>query len=249
MEREVAALALIALAGAMIQTGLGFGFGLFFVPFAALVVPPREAVAVSLLLGTVLAAGSYYEYRPRVSPLAVAPLVLGALVGTPLGIAILIGADQVHLHVLVASAVFVSAIVNLRNGAVRNGPPRPDPFLRQAMVGFAGGMIRGAVSMGGPPIVLYQHWIGGGAQRIRGRLFAYFFWLGVPATVMAALSGVFEGVLLATLLAFPSVAAGIVLGRLARPYINELWFGRGSMLLLAATAAVAIVGVLRTAYR
>jgi len=115
----------------------------------------------------------------------------GALLGTPLGVLILVRADETLLRLLVATSVFVSAVVTLATG---NGHPheaRPEPLVRQGAVGIMGGVIRGAVSMGGPPIVLYQHWIGGGADRIRGSLTAYFFWVGIPATAMTVPSGVF----------------------------------------------------------
>lgn len=239
-------LPLIALLGTLIQSGLGFGFGLFFVPVAALFVAPREAVAASLLLGTLISAGMYMEARPRTGLRAIWPLVVGALVGTPVGVLVLVRADETLLRLLVAMAVLISAIANLAGGRGHTHEARPDPIVRQGLVGVLGGIIRGATSMGGPPIVLYQHWIGGGATRIRGRLFAYFFWVGVPATLLVVPSGVFtRDVLRDCALALPALAVGLVGGRLLRPHIAEAWFGRLSMLLLAATSALAAWGAVR----
>lgn len=238
-------LVLIALAGTLTQAGVGFGFGLVFVPFAALLVPTRDAVAMSLLLGTIIAGGIYAEQRTRTSPRAIAPLVIGALLGTPLGVLILVRADETLLRLLVATSVFVSAVVTLATG---NGHPheaRPEPLVRQGAVGIMGGVIRGAVSMGGPPIVLYQHWIGGGADRIRGSLTAYFFWVGIPATAMTVPSGVFTSHVIRTaLIALPVAAMGVALGRFVRARLSEAWFGRVSMLVLAITAAVAAWGAI-----
>ena len=243
---DVATLPLIALLGTMIQSGLGFGFGLFFVPVAALFVAPREAVAVSLLLATVVSAGMYAEARPRTGLRAIWPLVAGAIIGSPLGLLVLLRADESVLRLLVAAAVLVSAIANLTAGRGHTHHARPDPLLRQGLVGVVGGVIRGATSMGGPPIVLYQHWIGGGAERIRGRLFAYFFWVGVPATLIIVPSGLFtRDVLRDTVLALPALVVGLVGGRLLRPHIAEHWFGRLSMLLLAGTSALAAWGAVR----
>ena len=243
---DIAILPLIALLGTMIQSGLGFGFGLFFVPVAALFVAPREAVAVSLLMSTVVSAGMYAEARPRTGLRAIWPLVAGAIIGSPLGLLVLLRADESVLRLLVAAAVLVSAIANLTAGRGHTHHARPDPLLRQGLVGVVGGVIRGATSMGGPPIVLYQHWIGGGAERIRGRLFAYFFWVGVPATLIIVPSGLFtRDVLRDTVLALPALVVGLVGGRLLRPYIAEHWFGRLSMLLLAGTSALAAWGAVR----
>ena len=242
----LATLPLIALLGTLIQSGLGFGFALFFVPVASLFVAPREAVAVSLLLSSLASAGMYLEARPRTSLREIAPLVVGALLGTPVGLVVLLRADETMLRLLVAAAVFVSVVTNLVAGKGHTHEARPDPLIRQGAVGVLGGVIRGATSMGGPPIVLYQHWIGGGAGRIRGRLFAYFFWMGMPAMLMVIPTGLFtRDVVRDCALALPALAVGVVVGRLIRPHLNEVWFGRLSMLLLAATSAFAAWGAVR----
>lgn len=243
---DVATLPLVALLATMIQSGLGFGFGLFFVPVAALFVPPREAVAVSLLLTMAVSTGMYAEARPRTGLRAIWPLVTGAVVGTPIGLLVLLRADETALRLLVATAVFVSAIVNLVAGKGHTHEARPDPVVRQGLVGVLSGVIRGATAMGGPPIVLYQHWIGGGAERIRRRLFAFFFWVGIPATLIVAPSGLFtRHVLRDVALALPALAVGLFMGRLVRPHIPEAWFGRLSMLLLTGTSGLAAWGAVR----
>lgn len=244
---DVATLPLIALLGTLIQSGLGFGFGLFFVPVAALFVPPREAVAVSLLLGMAVSSGMYAEARPRTGLRAIWPLVVGAVVGTPIGLLVLLRADDTALRFVVAAAVFISAVVNLVAGKGHTHEARPDPVVRQGLVGIVGGVIRGATSMGGPPIVLYQHWIGGGAERIRGRLFAYFFWVGIPATLIVAPSGLFtRQVLRDFAFAVPMLVVGLAVGRQMRPHVPEAWFGRLSMLLLAGTSGLAAWGAVRS---
>ena len=244
---DVATLSLIALLGTLIQSGLGFGFGLFFVPVAALFVGPREVVAVSLLLTTIVSTGMYAEARPRTGLRAIWPLVVGAIIGSPLGLLVLVRADESVLRLLVAATVLVSAIAHLTSGRGHTHEARPDPVVRQGLVGILGGVIRGATSMGGPPIVLYQHWIGGGAERIRGRLFAYLFWVCVPGTLIIVPSGLFtRDVLRNTALALPALLVGLVGGRLIRPHIAERWFGRLSMLLLAVTSVLAAWGAVRT---
>lgn len=240
---ETLALVLIAFGGTLIQAGVGFGFALVFVPIAALVVPPREAVAVSLLLGTLLASGMYLEHPARTSGRAIAPLVIGAVAGTPLGLLALLRADETVLRFLVASKVLASALVTLATGNSQAHAARSESLLRQSIAGLLGGAIRGAVSMGGPPVVIYQHWVGGSAERIRNALTAYFFWLGIPATLIALPTGLFtRDVLRSVAFALPALAAGMAVGRYVRPRLPEAWFGPISMLVLAVTAAIAAWG-------
>lgn len=237
------ALLLLTLVGTLIEAVLGFGFAVMFVPAAALLVAPQHAVAVSLILGTVMGAGLYVEQTPRASLRSIGPLVVGALLGTPIGIFALLRLDEAWLRLLVAGAVLLSALVTLAGGDGHARPPRPDHAWGQALVGVVGGAMRGAISMGGPPVVLYQHWVGGGAHRIRARLYAYFFWLGVPAALLAAVAGVFTAdVLRDSAVAMPGLLLGIVVGRRLRPRLGEHWFWRLSMAMLIATSTLALYG-------
>ena len=241
------ALALLTLVGTGIEAVLGFGFAVMFVPAAALIVAPRHAVAVSLVLGTIMGAGLYIEQRPRAPLRSVAPLVIGALIGTPLGILSLLRLDETWLRLAVAISVLTTAVITLLGGSGHTRPTRPDRALPQATVGFIGGAIRAAISMGGPPVVLYQHYVGGGAERIRARLYAYFFWLGIPATLLAIPAGVFTlEVLRDAAVALPGLALGIVGGRLLRPHLSEHWFWRLSMAMLVATSVLAAYGAARS---
>ena len=243
---EYAAIVLIAAFAAFVQASIGFGYALVFAPVAAFLIAPSEAIAVSIVSSASINALLYAEYRPRTGFKAVAPLVLASVVATPLGLWALVVADEELLRLFIAVGVFLSAAVNLRH-PTREGPPRPDRISLQLLVGGLAGAIRGAVSMGGPPVILYQHWVGGGAIAIRSKMFAFFFWGAIPAVVLAMLAGVIDGdAWWYALAASAGLVPGIATGRLLRPRISELLFGRLSMALLGGTAGIAAVGAALT---
>jgi hypothetical protein len=239
---EYVAVVLIAAFAAFVQASVGFGYALVFAPAAAFLIAPSEAIAVSIASSAAVNTLLYVEYRPRTNLRAVWPLVVASIVATPLGLRALIAADEELLRLLIATGVFLSAAVNLRHPS-RHGPPREERLSLQLLVGGLGGAIRGAVSMGGPPVILYQHWIGGGAAAIRSKMFAFFFWGGFPAVALAIASGVLDSdswpYVLAASVGLP---AGIYVGRGLRPRISEVLFGRLSMALLGGTAGMAAIG-------
>lgn len=99
--------------------------------------------------------------------------------------------------------------------------------------------------MGGPPAVLYQHWVGGGAARIRSRMFAFFLLYGTPGVPLAALAGVITPRVLGLSAAgLITVALGMFAAHWVRPRLPEPWFSPLSMLLLAATSAVAVAAAM-----
>ena len=239
---EYVAVALIAAFAAFVQASVGFGYALVFAPAAAFFIAPSEAIAVSIASSAAINMLLYVEYRPRTNLRAVWPLVTASVVATPLGLWVLLAANEDLLRLFIATGVLLSAAVNLRH-PTRQGPPREERVSLQLIIGGLSGVIRGAVSMGGPPVILYQHWIGGGAAAIRSKMFAFFFWGGVPAVLLAVASGVLNAdswpYVLAASVALP---VGIYAGRGLRPRISEALFGRLSMGLLGGTAGMAAIG-------
>lgn len=239
---EFAEIALIAAIAAFIQASVGFGYSLVFAPVASFLIAPSDAIAVSIASSAVINLLLYIEYQPRTRVRAVAPLVIASTIATPVGLWVLLISDEDILRLLIANGVLFSAAVNLRH-PTREGPSRPDRLSLQLAVGALSGAIRGAVSMGGPPVILYQHWVGGGAAAIRSKMFSFFLWSGVPAVLLAIAGGVIDAE------AWPYVVAasvglpiGIVAGRGLRPRISEVLFGRLSMGLLGGTAGIAAIG-------
>ena len=229
---------LVALLAAYVQASVGFGYALLFVPIAAFAIPPSEAIATSIVCGGVMSILLYIEYQPRTSLRSTVPLAVPTLVAAPLGLALLVVADEALLRFLIGIAVFASAVVNLRHPSAP-GEARENRLGWQIAAGTVSGIMRGAVSMGGPPIVLYEHWVGGGSAAIRSRLFAFMMWTGVPTVGLAALTGVINRDVWAAVAALP---AGVALGRRTRYRISDAAFSRASMGLLGSTAVIAAFG-------
>ncbi|MEX2372416.1 MAG: sulfite exporter TauE/SafE family protein [Dehalococcoidia bacterium] len=233
---------LIACGAAFVQSMIGFGYSLLFAPIAALVLLPSDSVAISIVSGTAISVFLYVEHTPRAALRSVAPMAVAAVLTAPAGLWLLVVADEEALHLLIGLAVLVSAVVNLRQGG-HTHVAKADRASWQVAVGAVSGVMRGAVSLPGPPVILYQHWIGGGAAAIRSRMFVFFVWTGIPTVVIAALSGVFDAdVWRYSLAAIPALPAGILAGRVLRPRLPEPAFRWLSMALLAGTSAVAVAG-------
>lgn len=236
---ELILIAVIAFAGALTQSAIGFGFAIVFAPLATLLIGARSAVATSIVLGTVLAGVLTAESRPRGTVAAVAPIAVLGTAFTPLGIWVLAHAPEATVRLLVAFAVLGGAMVTLRSRP--RDIARPGSLTAAGVVGAISGVLRGSTSMSGPPVVLYLHWLGGGPDVIRLRLFGYFALLAISAIPLAWLGGVLgarEG--WQAVASTPPVLAGVVAGRLVRPRLSERAFRGSTLALLVCTSAVAI---------
>jgi hypothetical protein len=239
---EVIAVTTLLLLAGLTQSAFGFGFALVFTPLAALVIGPRAAVATALALSPVISVAVYWEHRPREPLRDVVPLVVAAVCSLPLGLALLLHVNEPVLRMVVGGAVVVGAATNV-SGMRGVHPGRPHRLPVMVLVGLVAGVLGGATSMSGPPVVLYEHWIGGDASTIRRRLFAFFAYFSLPTVLIAAATGALTlDVWGFVLFGLPAMALGIVVGRELRPRLSERWFRRLSMSLLMIAAAIALVG-------
>lgn len=105
--------------------------------------------------------------------------------------------------------------------------------------------MRGSVGMPGPPVLVYQHFLGGSAEQIRSEMFAYMLLFSGPATLIAAFAGVFtRDVLGLAVVGVVGVAAGVGLAAFARPLVSERWFGfitAGVLVLAGGSAFLAAI--------
>lgn len=236
---QLAWIAAFALAAAATQSTIGFGSAVLFTPLATLAVGAHSAVVTSIVIGSVLSIALFLEYRPRARLATMLPLAALGTLSTPLGIWVLAHANEATLRALVGLVVLTGAVVTLRSHPRLEA--RPTSFRISVAVGALSGVLRGATSMGGPPVLLYVHWLGGGPVTIRGRMFAFFAMFTVPGVLIAWWGGVIGAQELEqSLVSVPAVLLGIALGRWGRPHVSDAWFHRSSMALLVFTSSVAI---------
>ena len=241
MSAELVAIALLAFVAGAVYTSVGFGLGLVFVPAATLIVGAEPSIATMLVATPLVGFVLYGLDTPRTPLRDTAPVAALSLLSAPVGIWLLVRSDEDLLRLLVGVVVLASVAVDRVNRQSTELERQPRLALAAAS-DLASGLMRGATSMGGPPLVLYYHWLGGGAWRFRSRMFSSVAIAGVPTLVIAVAGDVFKADAMPVVLAsMPPIAVGIVVGIRLRPLIGDRELRRISMLLLVATSLLAIV--------
>lgn len=124
----------------------GFGFGVVFTPLISLMSSdPRQVVFVALVLGTAMSVGVIAEVRHAIAHDRTMPLMLGTMIGTPVGIMLLGLVDGTTLKLIIASAAIGVTLLRVINVRIMLAPGA-----RPLAVGAAlGGILNGCTSMGG----------------------------------------------------------------------------------------------------
>ncbi len=132
---------------AVLRGFTGFGFALAAVPLLGLFMAPTEAVPVAIGLQL---AGSLLDFRTASRSCdwpSLRWLMIGALIGSPLGTLILTEIPAAISRLIISSVTLLAVFALGRGFALPVIPPRPVT----SIAGFFSGLFNGLAAMPGPP--------------------------------------------------------------------------------------------------
>ncbi|MBC7737606.1 MAG: sulfite exporter TauE/SafE family protein [Candidatus Saccharibacteria bacterium] len=162
-------MAFACLIAAFVRGYSGFGFSALVVSASALVMDPLHVVGVVMICEFVMTFQQWRGVRADVDWRRVAALMIGAVVGLPIGLwgITRVGVDTARA--VIAIYVLVMCVVMLRGWQIRSR----QGFAPHLGVGVFAGMAN-AVGMAGLPVASYFTAQGMAAGVFRGTLIAYF---------------------------------------------------------------------------
>ncbi len=138
-----------AAAGGFINGLAGFGTALFALGFWLQIMPPPQAVAISVVLSVSTGLQGVWIVRHSIkdNPRRLARFLLPAMVGVPLGVAALAVLDARVLKLVIAGfLILYGGFFTLRSALPQFERPTP---AGDSLVGFLGGVLGGAASLSG----------------------------------------------------------------------------------------------------
>ena len=227
----LAGLAALAIGG-VLKGATGIGAPVLAVPLLSALYGVPTAVALFALPNLVLNGLQAREYRAHLAPAGlILPLGLAGLVGTWLGVRVLVSVPSEALLLTMALTVF--AYLGFRLARPNWALPMPVARKIAAPTGLAAGVMFGAVGISAPVSVTFLSAIRLGRASFVATISAFFFVLGLAQIPMLLTTGVMTPILaLLSLLAILPIWLGMPLGaRLARRFSAEA-FDRLTLLLI-----------------
>ncbi len=241
-------LAGVTLVAAVIQGAAGFGFTLLAVTFFLLIIQSGDAVHLLIIINLTISLALIGRLWRDVNRALWIRLVLGALLGLPLGLGVFQNADVNQLKILAAVVIltFVALAVFRRPDAA-DRPGLVPRFWTPSAVGvgaLAGGMTT-ALGMPGPAIVLYLTALGFGRDATRSLTLSFFaVSYGVSLILQTATVGVSRGVWITAAFLLPVAAVGAPLGHALGSRVSEVAFRRVVLTLVASSGAYVLLDTL-----
>jgi uncharacterized membrane protein YfcA len=239
---EIVALAAIACLGALIFGITGFGAALVTIPLATHFVPLPFALALFAVTDLAMALSVGLENPRKAVRAEWTRLVPMILIGTVLGVTLLVNLPRQAGMLLLGVFVFGYALYSLR----KRTSSRIFPSWGAWIAGLAGGVTSTVFGAGGPPYAIYLSQRGLSKEQFRATM-GFATMTSISLRVIAfLLTGLLLhlDVWLAAAAAVPAALAGIVVSRLAFKRISREALLKAVGLMLLASGGSLVVRAL-----
>lgn len=222
-------LLLIVFFAVFTQSLTGFGSGLVSMAFMPNVIAVRAAVPLVALVTGTLEFFLLIRYRASFQLGSVWRLSVSSLVGIPLGVWSLRNIDEKILLPILGTIMTAYAVYALMNLKL----PRLEHPGWAYLAGFLAGLLTGAYSSGGPPVIIYANCRGWNPDEFKGNLQGFFLLNDALAVISHGLAGnLTQPVLINYLFVLPAIALGYFAGTSLDRYINPQLFRKIVLVLL-----------------
>jgi uncharacterized membrane protein YfcA len=229
----------VASLAAAAQAVSGFGFALIGTPLVAVLAGPKEAVVGLTMIGVLLVAQISLRGRGHVDRPTVGVVTVSAIVGMPLGLLVLVRADDRVLTFAIAIAVIGFSLLLWR------GARFPAGRGTDATAGFTAGILSTSTGTSGPPIVIALSAKQLEPPAFRATISAIFLVQGSAALVLFALGEQITREALSVALAgLPGVLVGSIVGERGFRRLDTSTFRRVVLGMLFLSGLVALFGAL-----
>ena len=227
--------------GACLQGITGFGSGLIAVPLLTLLLPLTVITPTLSVVNFVMATYLAWVLRHHVRFQQWHALLLSGIIGTLMGNYLLAYMRLDWLQMAMAIMIFLVAVLFWFGLQWRH----QSGSSLQTMTGLLAGFSNGALTLGGPPVVLFL--TGNGLDRLafRATLTVFFWALAVTNIISFGIQGRYQLEQL-TLLASLLIGAisGAWLGHKVSDYLSEPLFRKISLILVMVASVIAFWGAL-----
>lgn len=229
----------------MVKGLTGFGFSLMVVPILVILIGPRTAIPVIVILNALTNVVLFAGCRKAASAKRVLPLVIAGVATVPIGMYLLLVLDTVTLKIMVGCVIVVFAVAFLLGFRKAIGRER----VGLVLAGLLSGTLNGAISTGGPPVILFLTNQGVAKQEFRASLITYFLFLNVATVPIYFAGGLVSGAVITYAAALiPALLLGALVGSKILHVIPEKAFRTAALTVVVVAGIMSVLsglGLLR----
>jgi uncharacterized membrane protein YfcA len=226
---------------ALVQSTTGIGFGLIAMPFLLIALSGSAAVQITIFLSLVMSIVLCVRTCHDCDAKLLRTLLLGCIVGLPVGLAVSRSIDSVGLRLLASAVVLLFAVSvawrPLRTNRVSNTRRRLPLLFGASILGGAMGV---CLAMPGPAVIGPLRERCNSDQSVRATLFAYLVLAyGAACGIQLRFTDVSAQAVWTSLILLPAMLIGVFAGHALAPRLSPRQ-NRISVLLILFTTGVSL---------
>jgi uncharacterized membrane protein YfcA len=227
-------------AGALVAGLSGFAFGLVASSIWLYILTPLQTATLIIAFGLIVQGYSVWKLRRALDWRKLAPFMLGAALGVPVGVSILTWANPTHVRIGVGVFLVLYSLYALFRPAI--APVKAGVAVADAGVGFLNGVLGGITGHAGNLVTIWCGLRGWPKDQQRtvfqpvavATFLMSALWIGAKGAITAETLKLF-------LIGLPALFAGTWLGLKLFGRLNEAAFRKVVLALLLASGVVLIL--------
>lgn len=227
---------LIILLAATLQSSTGFGFSIVSTPFLLIILEPREAVQISLILALVISLALVKKVKNDVDKGILKRFTFGSIIGLPIGMLIFMLLDIAWLKIGIGILVLLLTFFLVLNIRIKQ------TNIKDIFIGSASGALTTSIGMSGPPILLYFSGTDTPKEKLRGTTLIYYIFICIMSLfTQVIVAGTTINVWILSALSLPLIALGMFFGEFLFIRINQALFRKLTYALLIFTGVYLLI--------
>ncbi len=238
MELDFIVLMIAVFGASALQSATGIGFGVIAGPILLILLNDGAAIQISIVLNLLIASILTPALWKQSDKALLKNLVMGLMIGSPVGLLIFLNIDVVLLKLGAGIAVLLTLYMVMRNVRSQAAARTPEPArIQQVTIGAIAGIMGVCLAMPGPVPAAWMASKGYRKESIRATILAMFVVSYTVALVLqAGLAGVGPEVSGFSMMLAPATVLGIVIGQYFSRRITERTYRWILVAVLTSTA-------------
>lgn len=233
---EILLFIIIILIASILQTSTGFGFSILATPFLLLLFKPVEAIQINLILSLIISCALIMKIRKDIDYGMIKRLVIGSIVGLPIGMMIFLLLDMNKLKLAISMIILVLTIMLIFKFRINQTRGR------DLMAGSLSGLLTTSIGMPGPPLLLYFSGTDTQKEKLRGTTLAFYLFIYfISLIIQIIVAGTSKTVWVSSGYALPLVIIGLYMGQLLFKRINQQLFRICTYIILLFTGIYLLI--------
>ena len=220
---------IIVFFSSMVQGATGFGFSLIALPLLGFIFDFKIVVPALVIysIGLNIIVLTRIKFKPNWRDIAL--LSVFAISTIPLGVNMLLFVEQETLKVFVGALIIIISLIMMKGFQIN----LKNRVLAYSIAGIFSGVLNGAVSLSGPPIVVLLANENQDKNQFRGSLTLVFFLLNIVTVAMYWYRGLFQSPALGKMMILlPIMIIGTYMGIYLGNKVDEDKFKKAVLFLL-----------------